>query len=222
MIRVLIVEDDPMVADINTRYIQRLPGFQVVERLSNGQESLRYLEEHPQVDLLILDVYMPKMDGLQMLEELRGRFNEIDVIFVTAAKEKRVIRRGLELGAVDYLIKPFTFERIQLALEKYQQRYAFFHGTESMNQSEVDRLFELGPKARLPKGINSMTLERVRALVRAAPGKVLDLHGMAGQLSVSLVTLRLYLDYLVEQGVLVKENAYGAVGRPTYQYLRVE
>lgn len=220
MIRVLIVEDDPMVAEINARYIRRLPAFQVVGILPNGQESLKYLEENSQVDLLILDVYMPKMDGLQMLEELRRRFNQIDVIFVTAAKEKPVIRRGLELGAVDYLIKPFTFERIKLALEKYQLRYELLHGDDSMSQDELDRLFKSDYKTELPKGIHPITLEKVQTMVRTSPSALLDLHGIAQQLSVSLVTLRLYLDYLVTQEILVKETAYGAVGRPTYQYLK--
>ena len=218
MIRVLIVEDDPMVAEINARYIRRLPAFEVVGILPNGQESLRYLEEHPQVDLLILDVYMPKMDGLQMLEELRGRFNKMDVIFVTAAKEKPVIRRGLELGAVDYLIKPFTFERIKLALEKYQLRWELLHGDDSVSQDELDKLFKTEYKTELPKGIHPMTLERVQGMVSASAGLQLDLHSIARQLSVSLVTLRLYLDYLVGQGQLKKETSYGTVGRPTYQY----
>ncbi|MEG1720613.1 MAG: response regulator [Pseudoflavonifractor sp.] len=220
MIQVLIVEDDPMVADINTRYIRRLPGFQVVGTIGNGADSLAYLSSHPGIDLLILDVYMPKMDGLEMLEQLRRQFDKIDVIFVTAAREKRIIRRGLELGAVDYLIKPFTFERIQQALEKYRQRYEFFHCPATINQGEVDRLFDTSPKVSLPKGIHPLTLEKMRALTAHQPGPQLDLHAMAKELSVSLVTLRLYLDFLVEEQLLIKEQSYGTVGRPTYQYFK--
>lgn len=222
MIEVLIVEDDPMVADINMRYIQRVPGFHVAGHIANGQESLEYLSGHPNIDLIILDVYMPQMDGLQMLEELRSRFDDIDVIFVTAAREKRIIRRGLELGAVDYLIKPFTFERIQLALEKYRQRYELFHREESMSQNELDLLFDVSAKGTPPKGIHPLTLEKVRMLVERTEERQLDLRAMSGQLSLSLVTLRLYLDYLVELGILIKRTSSGAVGRPTYQYLKTE
>lgn len=108
MIQVLIVEDDPMVARINEEYICRLPEFTVVGIAQNGEEALRFLSSGKQVDLLILDVYMPRMDGLSLLEQIRREFHSVDVIFVTAAKEKPVIQRGLQLGAVDYLIKPFT------------------------------------------------------------------------------------------------------------------
>lgn len=95
MIRVMIVEDDPMVAHINTEYINRVENFQVVKHVSNGIEALNYLKSGAKIDLIILDVYMPKMDGIKMLEELRLTYHEVDVIFVTAAKEKKIIQRGL-------------------------------------------------------------------------------------------------------------------------------
>ena len=98
MIRVMIVEDDPMVAHINTEYINRVENFQVVKHVSNGIEALNYLKSGAKIDLIILDVYMPKMDGIKMLEELRLTYHEVDVIFVTAAKEKKIIQRGLQLG----------------------------------------------------------------------------------------------------------------------------
>jgi len=221
MIHVLIVEDDPMVASINREYIQRLPEFRVVGVAQNGQEALTRLRGEEKIDLLILDVYMPRLNGLEMLERVRQEFENVDVIFVTAAKEKRIIQRGLELGAVDYLIKPFTFERIRQALEKYQQRYRLLSDSEQVDQSDIDRLFAPAQRnEELPKGVHPLTLEQVMRLVEEAPVGQLPHNEIAKELGVTLVTLRVYLDYLTEQGVLRKQNKYGAVGRPMYLYYK--
>lgn len=220
MIRVLIVEDDPMVAQINSDYIRRVPHFQVAGIVQNGKEAIAYLEKDHTINLIILDIYMPKMTGIEALEELRRCSHDVDVIFVTAAKEKKMIQRGLQLGAVDYLIKPFTFDRIRLALEKYRQRYALFQKGSDVSQEQLDALFKVSADSALPKGIHAITLERIKDAVQDAEGEQLDLHGMADTLSLSLVTLRFYLDYLVSMGELLKQTKYGSVGRPTYVYIK--
>ncbi len=220
MIRVLIVEDDPMVAQINSDYIRQVPYFHVAGIVQNGKEAIAYLEKDQSINLIILDIYMPKMNGIEALEELRRCSHDVDVIFVTAAKEKKLIQRGLQLGAVDYLIKPFTFERIRLALEKYQQRYALFQESSDVSQEQLDALFKVPGDSALPKGIHAITLERIKDAVRDADGDQLDLHGMAEELSLSLVTLRFYLDYMVSMGELLKRTRYGSVGRPTYVYIK--
>ncbi len=222
MIRVLIVEDDPMVASINTEYIERLPDFSVVGTAKNGKEALQRLASGEKIDLLILDVYMPQLDGLAMLEAVRQKFRSVDVIFVTAAREKPVIQRALQLGAVDYLIKPFTFERIRLALETYEQRFLLFSKGEEAEQQELDRLFasRAPQNDALPKGVHPMTLSQVERLVEEAPQGELAISGMAAELGVTLVTLRVYLDHLTEQGRLEKKTKHGGIGRPTYQYYK--
>ncbi len=220
MIRVMIVEDDPMVARINAEYVRRVEGFTVCAEAPSGRDALDVLGAGTKVDLIILDVYMPRMNGVEFLEALRRDYASIDVIFVTAAKERQIIRRGLELGAIDYLIKPFSFERIRTALARYRLRHKMLTETETMSQAELDRFLGAAPPeaAGLPKGISGMTLERVRDAAAAYGESELDLREMHNRLNLSLVTLRLYLDYMVEQGVLVKETRYGAVGRPTFVY----
>ena len=220
MIRVMIVEDDPMVARINAEYVRRIEGFSVCAEAAGGLEALELLNGGIKIDLIILDVYMPRMNGVEFLEVLRRDYASVDVIFVTAAKERKIIRRGLELGAIDYLIKPFSFERIRQALEKYRLRYRMLTETETISQAELDKFLGVTPveTAGLPKGISEMTLKRVREAVSAYGTSELDLRSMHNRLNLSLVTLRLYLDYLVEKGLLVKETRYGAVGRPTYVY----
>lgn len=139
MIKVLIVEDDPMVTQLNKKYVQSVPGFIVVDTKTNGEDALIFLKT-TKIDLLILDVYMPKMDGITLLEEMRKNFIKTDVILVTAAKEVVEIDKALKLGAVDYLIKPFDGNRIKTSLYNYLLRYNLLHCKETFKQEDIDRI----------------------------------------------------------------------------------
>lgn len=218
MIQVLIVEDDPMVAQINKEYIKNIEHFTVQAVAENGEEALAYLKQHKTIDLLILDVFMPKMNGIDFLQEIRQEFNQVDVIFVTAAKDKQIIQRALQLGAVDYLIKPFTFDRIKIALQKYLQRYKLFQTNVVLNQDNLDELFENNQPLELPKGIHPITLQKIQDAIRLSSTSILDAQAIAKSLGISMVTLRLYLDYLVDCKKLCKGTVYGKVGRPKIKY----
>lgn len=216
MINVLIVEDDPMVADINTNYVNKVEGFNVIGWEKNGKDALSFIEKN-KVDLIILDVYMPKMNGIELLEKLRREYNEIDIIFVTAAKEKNIIDRGLKLGAVDYLIKPFKYDRIRLALENYSNRFHFLNNLNELEQSDIDELFDLKVNNELPKGIHSQTLELIRESILKSD-YVVSILIVSSELGISTVTVRHYFEYLVQIKELIKELEYGSVGRPNYIY----
>ena len=110
MYRVLIVEDDPMVAMINEQYIGRNKKFKVVGICNNGQSALELLN-HQAVDLVVLDVYMPQMDGFETLCQIRKNKISVEVIMVTAANDRESLEEALHLGIVDYLVKPFTYDR---------------------------------------------------------------------------------------------------------------
>lgn len=120
VIRVVVIEDDPMVQEINTQFIERVAGYQVVGVAGNGAEGVRLVGELSP-DLVVMDVFMPVQDGLKALAELRVNNEAVDVIVITAAKDKPTIQAMLRNGAVDYIIKPFQFERIRQSLESYRQ-----------------------------------------------------------------------------------------------------
>lgn len=127
MYKVLIVEDDPMVAMINEQYIKRNKNFQLVGKCKDGAAALEFLAQNS-VDLIVLDVYMPHMDGLETLRTIRNRQIPVEAIMVTAANDRCSVEEALHLGIVDYLVKPFTFDRFQMALEKYISK-AMLSGT---------------------------------------------------------------------------------------------
>ncbi|MGC4944941.1 response regulator [Streptomyces sp. DT224] len=217
MIRVLVVEDDPVAADAHQLYVGRVPGFAVAAVAHSGGEAVRALERTP-VDLLLLDLYLPDGHGLQLLRSLRAAGHSADVIAVTSARDLTVVREGVSLGVVQYVLKPFTFATLRDRLV----RYADFRAAagEASGQDEVDRALAAlrAPEpARLPKGLSGPTLEAVTGALRAAPDGI-SASAAGLELGISRITARRYLEHLVTVGRAVRSPLYGQVGRPELHY----
>ena len=118
---VLVVDDNEMNRDLLTRRITRL-GHQALTAV-NGRHALEMITTHA-FDLILLDIMMPEMNGFQLLEHLKAdsKWCHIPVIVVSAANDMPSIVKGIELGAEDYLTKPFNHQllkaRMQTSLEK--------------------------------------------------------------------------------------------------------
>lgn len=143
MVKVLIVEDDPMVAQINKNYIESVEDFKVIGICKNEEEALSFIK-NKEVDLVILDVYLPKGDGISILKEIRKIRTDCDVIMVTASAEVEKINDALRFGVIDYLIKPFEYDRLKKALESYQSRYNVLKSGKTIRQEDLDRLMTSG------------------------------------------------------------------------------
>ena len=217
VIRVLVVEDDPVAAAAHQLYVNRVPGFSVAAVAHTRAEAVRALDRVP-VDLLLLDLYLPDGHGLQLLRALRAAGHGADVIAVTSARDLAVVREGVSLGVVQYVLKPFTFATLRDRLV----RYAEFRATagEASGQDEVDRALatlRTPQPARLPKGLSGPTLEAVTRVLRAAPDGVTA--AAAGlELGISRITARRYLEHLVTAGRAVRSPQYGQIGRPELHY----
>ncbi|MEG6586701.1 response regulator [Dendrosporobacter sp. 1207_IL3150] len=221
MIKVLIVEDDPMVAELNRRYMEKIEGFMLKAIVNNGTDALAYLNDN-HVDLVLLDVFMPGMNGLELLSAIRRQQLGTDVILVTAARDKKSIQQALRQGASDYLIKPFEFDRFLTALTDYKHRREFIENQTDFNQMDLDDqvLFkQLGgsEKNELPKGLDRHTMKRVWEYIAAAKGEF-TAEEMAGLVGISQVSMRKYLKHLEVEGLLSVKINYGSVGRPTSKY----
>lgn len=219
MINVLIVEDDPMVAELNKKYLQMISGFKLIGQVSNGEDALHFIHDNP-VSLLLLDVYMPKLNGLELLQHIRTSYPEIDIIMVTAARDSSSIQAALRLGVIDYLVKPFTFKRFRTALVSYQERLRLLNSTDNLDQTLLDnRIFSqpLETTNCLPKGIEADTLATVRQLVEQLPNEftMSDLDQLS---PLSRISLKKYINYLAESGELESYLAYLSVGRPVRKY----
>ncbi|WP_030760764.1 response regulator [Streptomyces griseus] len=216
-IRVLVVEDDPVAADAHALYAGRVEGFRVVGVAHSRAAAVRLLDRVP-VDLILLDLYLPDGYGLALLRALRAAGHAADVIAVTSARDLAVVREGVSLGVVQYVLKPFAFATLRDRLV----RYAEFRGAagEAAGQDEVDRALAAlrSPRpATLPKGLSGPTLEAVTRSLRRTPAGLTAAEAGAA-VGISRITARRYLEHLVTEGRAVRAPQYGQVGRPELQY----
>lgn len=220
MYRVLIVEDDPMVAMINEQYVRKHKQFQVVGSCRDGKAALEFLENN-EADLMILDVFMPQMDGFETLRQIRKRKTAVNVIMVTAANERESLEEALHLGIVDYLIKPFTFERFRMALDKYIAHMDALNDLDTLNQKSIDFIIDSGRRKSTdihPKGIQENTLQCIISHLRKNTEKWLTGDEIAGEVGLTSVTVRRYLTYLTDAGIVTAQTDYATGGRPCMQY----
>ncbi|WP_209124609.1 response regulator [Alkalihalobacillus sp. BA299] len=222
MINVLIVEDDPMVAEFNKLYLEQMEGFSLVSVASTSKEALELIDQK-KYDLILLDIYMPGMNGLEFLTEIRKLEKAIDVIIISAANDKLSIEKALRNGAVDYLIKPFNFERFQEALNRYRNEKIQMEDHETFNQVELDRFIfhkqnDATPQKQLPKGLTRNTLNTIWNMILEMKDQSFTTEELGTRVGISRVSIRKYLAFLHEIGVINEEIVYGSVGRPLNQY----
>ena len=207
-----------MIASINQTFLSRDPRFSLAAVFHSGQEALEWLRKRP-VELLILDVYMPRMSGLELLRELRAEEITLDVIMVTAANDSKTVDALLKLGVADYLVKPFTARRFQQALDNFCRHREAISAHTSVSQEELDAMLSSGLSAApIPKGLQTGTLARVRECLSRAPREGCTCEALSEQVGLSSVTVRRYLTYLVGQGEAASRINYDTGGRPSLLY----
>lgn len=220
--RVLIIEDDFRVADINRQFIDQAEGFAVAGICHTASDALIFLEQQESLpDLVLLDAYIPDVKGLELLWELRRRYRNLDIVMVTAAKEVETIQEALRGGVFDYLIKPIEGSRMMQMLRRFSDERVLMGQHAELEQSVLDRALirnecSQAEGGRLPKGIDPLTLDRVRRGLAAHVAQTAST--LAQQTGVSRSTARRYLEFLVAQGEVKAELDYGEVGRPERRY----
>ena len=218
MYSVLIVDDDPMVAMINEQYVNRHKDFYVAAKCGDGKSALEYLSNND-VDLIFLDVFMPYMDGFETLRRIREQKINSDVIMVTAANERDALRESIQLGVIDYLVKPFTFERFRLALDKFIAQSDALKALNTVNQKSIDSLFTQSGKGNsdlFPKGIQKNTLHLIKE--KLENNEWMTGEEIAEKTGLTTVTVRRYMTYLTEAGIAESEMNYETGGRPSVVY----
>lgn len=213
-VRVLIVDDDFMVARIHAGYVARVPGFEVVGTARTGGEAIAAVAE-ARPDLVLLDIYLPDMSGLEVLKALSG----VDVLVISAARDVPTVREAMRGGAVNYLIKPFAAAALAERLQQYAhtRRQLTAIGPEA-RQDDVDRLFGVpAASAPLPKGLSRATCALVARTLREA-GRDLSAAEAASLAGLSRVSARRYLEHLCASGRAELRPRYGTAGRPEHRY----
>lgn len=221
--RVMIVEDDPMVMKLNVEYLARVDTMTLVARCSDLTTARVVVEREP-VDIVLLDVYLGARNGLELVRLLRERDDVPEVILITAASEAETVREARRLGVTDYLVKPFEFKRFREALLNAQrQRVALRQARDSFDQSTLDTVFrapkaDLGRPFGLPKGLTHPSLVQVVDAIHQVDASAFSTEEIAQITGMSRVSVRKYLKYMAEKQVLNETFAYGQIGRPSFTY----
>lgn len=220
MTRVLVVDDDFMVARIHRGFVERVDGFEVVGTAQTGEEALS-LVGSLQPDLVLLDLYLPDAFGLDVVTRLRAAGETCDVLVITAAKEADAVRGALRQGVVGYLLKPFTFADLEQRLRTYAVERARDLG-DDLTQEQIDAAFGSQPVGRaavalLPKGLSAETAEAVATALREAT-ETLSATECAEAVGISRVSARRYLEHFTAVGRADVTLRYGSTGRPERRY----
>jgi response regulator of citrate/malate metabolism len=218
MIRVLVVDDDFMVARIHVGFVEKVDGFEVVGVAHSGAETVEAVERL-RPDLLLLDLYLPDRFGLDLLAEVRTGPHPCDAIVITAAKESESVRAAVRLGVADYLLKPFGFPDLEERLRRYAGQRSLLARAEVTGQEDVDRVFLRvgGAAPPLPKGLSPETARLVEDALGAASAPV-SATEIAETVGMSRVSARRYLEHFAQMGRADVRLRYGSTGRPERQY----
>jgi two-component system CitB family response regulator len=226
-IRVLIVEDDLRIAEVNRRFVEKVEGYEVVGIATNAQEARDQLELL-QPDLVLLDIYFPDMDGLDFLSVIKEQFPACDCIMLTAAKEVDTVVEAIRYGVFDFITKPLIFARLQQTLQSYQEFRQkvreWKQDREQISQAQIDELIsrtssKKPAEGRAVKGIDQITLDKISGYLMQTQEATTEL--VSKETGISRSTARRYLEYLVAIGEAVADLSYGVVGRPERVYRMV-
>lgn len=226
MIRVLIVEDDVLIAEAHRTYLARLEGFSPAAVVHTARDGMRAAATAAAagepIDLVLLDLGLPDASGISLASGLSGLAPAPDIIAITSERDLEMVRAAVSHGALAYLLKPFTFAAFRDRMERYRRyRSALPAGTEAASQAEVDRaMAELrigADRAVTPKGAAPQTTDEIARAVRDRPAG-LTADEAAAQVGVSRVTAWRYLERLADEGTVTRNTDYGKAGRPKTRY----
>ncbi|SCG76578.1 Response regulator of citrate/malate metabolism [Micromonospora echinaurantiaca] len=221
MIKVLVVDDDFMVARIHCGFVDRIDGFRVVGSASTGEQAIAAVDEL-RPDLVLLDLYLPDMFGLDVVTRLRAAQHDCDILVISAAREAEAVRRAVRYGAVNYLLKPFGFDEMRTRLEQYAARRNSLRAAVVSDQADVDRVLSRTGShiatSALPRGLSPQTAELVEHALREHNGSTLSAAECANRVGISRVSARRYLEHFAGTGRAEVSLRYGAAGRPERRY----
>ncbi len=223
MIKVIIIDDDKMIQHLHSLYVNKTESFEVMRSFENALDALEFLKKNPSlIDLIILDYYMPKMDGYEFISRLREEDIYTDVIAVTAANEIDTIKKFNSYGLFDYLIKPFDEERLISSLKNFKKYTYMIRANDELTQKDLDSLInnEVKDIKELPKGIQEKTLMKILDEIESIDDEEIDIDYLIKKCQLSIVSIRKYMDFLEENGKVKIELYFGKIGRPKHRYFK--
>ena len=221
---VVLVEDDQKIADIQVRFLEKIPQFELVGVANTLAEAKQIIDVF-QPDLVLLDIYFPDGNGIDLLWDIRQNHKKTDVICITSAKEIETLQDAVRGGVFDYILKPMTFGRLQSTMTAFYDHRAKLLECTELNQNNVDNIIHPNAEKkvdtdRLPKGIDLLTLEKIEHEVKSLHSEGINAEDMGLRVGIGRTTARRYLEFLVSKGTVKPNLTYGSVGRPERLYFK--
>ncbi|MGT2932619.1 response regulator [Streptococcus catagoni] len=218
---VLIIEDDPMVDFIHRNYLEKTNLFQIILSSNSVSDALDKLA-HYTIDLILLDIHIKEGNGIQFLESLRLNHHNSEVIIISAVNDGKIVQSGFHFGIVDYLIKPFTFERFESGITSFLDRKEQLN-QHKINQNQIDQLKNgLANKQSqrhilLEKGLSDSTYQLISSTITMFT-KAFTIQELADACQLSHVSVRKYIAFMEENELIQAKQIYTKVGRPYKVY----
>ncbi len=222
--KILIVEDDTKISKIHKLFVEKTEGFEV-SGIANSISDALYMLDALVPDLILLDIYFPEKNGLDVIKTIRENNYETDIIIITASNDIKILKESIKGGIFDYIIKPVIYDRFKKSFEKYKLYKQQISKKDKVQQSDVDNILNLNAKIsdysedNLPKGIDKITLDKIVTFFNEND-EGFTAENVGKMVGVSRSTARRYLEYLVSSGFLFSDQYYGTVGRPERTYFK--
>lgn len=221
---VLIIEDDPMVDFIHRNYLEKVNKFQIILSSDSVSDALNKLD-HYNIDLILLDIHIKEGNGIKFLENLRLKHHNCEVIIISAVNDGKIVKSGFHFGIVDYLIKPFTFERFESSITSFLDRKKQLN-QHIINQSQIDKL-KNGQNNKqkqdnifLEKGLSESTYNLVLSTISTL-NREFTIQELTDATNLSHVSVRKYVAFMEENEIIEAKQIYTKVGRPYKIYQRI-
>ncbi|WP_232471930.1 response regulator [Vibrio gazogenes] len=222
--RVMLLEDDIRASYTLESTINQHPHFQVVAvSESCADAQIQFNAFQPQ--LVFVDITLPDGNGLTLIQQLRQQAADCHFIMTTAERETTTVEKAVQLGVIDYLVKPIRMSRINQALDDYIQYKQKLISNSTVDQDDIDQLLRkspIQPIRQTPKGIDATTLESLKALLYQEQLHDFSADDISERMSFSRITARRYLEYLESEGVLRLVLNYNTGGRPRRLYQMIK
>ena len=226
-VNVLIIEDDFKIAHIHKEMVEQLPFCHVLHTSLHAKDAMEFLETSLILpDIILLDMYIPDVQGLELVENLRKQYPYCNIIIASAANDTKTIKAAKQLGVFDFMIKPIDKERLQASFRNFKKEVDLQE--QEWTQAQLDILFhaekldeenQTKKQGELPKGIDELTLEKILTFLPSLEEEYITAQLLTEKIGVSRSTARRYLEYLDAIQVVEATVHYGQVGRPQRMYI---
>ena len=223
-LKVLIAESDPLLQKLYSDGIINDSAFTLLKCAPNGTQMFEIMH-CVDVDLVILDLYLKNFSAENGLDELRKEFPRTDYIVVSSGDDPEIVRKAICAGVFEFLVKPFSFERLRATLKNYQIYHHSLTGrTRPWQQEDIDALVSMKSRDAafagdrlIPKGLQLECLNDIENFLKESED-TFSAQEVGERLGISRSTARRYLEFLTISERVIVEYAYRRVGRPEKRY----